>query len=90
MSTDVKSVRLTTTGVAVPYRTRVRMIHLTGSGGGNGSLILRDGPGGNILIELDTRASADTCVLIPGNGVLFENTVDATISGLTSAVIFHG
>jgi hypothetical protein len=89
MGTDVKSVRLTATGVAFPMRTRVRAVYLTGTAGA-GTLTLRDGPGGDILLQLDTQANGDKDVDIPGDGLLFQNTVDATLSGLTSAVIFYG
>jgi len=89
MGTDVKSVRLTATGVAFPTRTRVRAVYLTGTAGA-GSLTLRDGPGGDILLQLDTQANQDASVDIPSDGILFQNTVDATLSGLTSAVIFYG
>lgn len=89
MRTDVKSVRVTATGDAVPFRTRVRTVQLTG-GATAGTLQLRDGASGPVLIELDAPINAAVNVLIPENGVLFDSAVHATLTNLTAATIFYG
>lgn len=89
MGTDVQSARLTATGAATTRRSRVRGVVLTGTAGA-GTLELRDGgAGGAPLLTLDVLANASLDIGIPGNGVLFDKDVYATLTGLTSAVIFY-
>lgn len=90
MLTDVKSYRATATGTLYPERTRIKGVVLTGTAGA-GSVILRDGgAGGPIVLQLDLLANAEKDITIPGEGILCQTDVHATLSGLTSVVAFCG
>ena len=90
MLTDVKAYRATATGTLYADRTRVKAIAITGSAGA-GSVIFRDGgAGGTTLLQLDTLANQSRDVLLPGEGILFQNDVHVTISGLGAVVAFCG
>jgi len=86
MQTDVKSVHASggTTGVATSILTgrfRVKSVIITG-GAGSGTVKLSDGATpanaavGTLEIELDTGANSNVSnILLPGEGILFENGV---------------
>lgn len=92
VQTDVKSTRVTATGTALAFRTRIKGVYLVPTGTA-GSIILRDGGGsGPTELQLDTPASASFpyYVELPGEGILFGTDVHATLSNLTSATLFYG
>lgn len=90
MQTDVKSVRATATGTMVSYRTRLKGVVITGTAGA-GSVVFRDGgASGPILLQLDLLANAEKDITVPGEGILFQNDIHATVSGITSVVVFYG
>lgn len=86
MQTDVKSVHANggTTGVAVSLLTgrfRVKSVVIVG-GAGSGTVKLSDGATstnaavGTVELELDTGVNSNVAnVLLPGEGILFENGV---------------
>lgn len=90
MQTDVTAVTLGMSGNAVNARTRVRGLVVQPSTS-NGSVMLRDGgPSGAALISVSTVANGEPFnILIPSNGVLFENNVYADLSS-ASVVVFYG
>lgn len=90
MQTDVKNVHANASGSLVGYRTRVKGIIITSTGGGAGSVLLKDGgSGGTTLIEVDVPATAAFHnALIPGEGVLFETNVYATLTNCYVSVFY--
>lgn len=89
MQTDVSSVRLTASGTAVAYRTRVKGVYFT-HGASAGTVQLRDGgASGAILLELDYPSTNTSPIWmeLPGEGILFETdvyvTFGATLAGVT-------
>lgn len=92
MQTDVSAASVSTSSTAIAYRTRVRGL-LVSPGSANGSVVLKDGgSSGSTLLSIPTVANGEPFnVIIPANGVLFENDVYADVAGAnTSAVVFYG
>jgi hypothetical protein len=90
MLTDVKAYRATATGTLFDQRTRIKGVVLTGTAGA-GSAIFRDGgAGGTIVLQLDILANAEKDIGIPGEGILCQNDVHVTLSGVLSVVAFCG
>jgi hypothetical protein len=99
MQTDVKaSAALTSTGDVKDQNTnnlgrvRVKSIYIVPTGTA-GSVTLKDGgSGGSTVVVINTVASATqpTQLLIPGQGLLFETSVHATLADVGSMVIFYG
>lgn len=91
MQYDVKNVHANASGSLVGYRTRVKGMIITSTGGGAGSVLLKNGgSGGTTLIEVDVPATAAFhSAFIPGEGVLFETDVYATLTNCYVS-IFYG
>lgn len=92
VQTDVKSLRVSATGTALGFRTRIKAVFIS-SAATAGSLILRDGGGsGQIELQIDTPASAidPLYILLPGEGILFGTDVHATLTNVTSATLIYG
>jgi len=91
MQYDVKNVHANASGSLVGYRTRVKGMVVTSTGGSVGSVLLKDGgSGGTTQIEIDLPATAAFhTVYIPGEGVLFETDVYATLTNC-SVSVFYG
>lgn len=90
MQTNVKSTRLAATGTVRSVRTRIKGVYVMPSATA-GSLTLRDGgAGGSVQMVIDTPASATEPLYLrlPGEGVLFETDVHATLSNVTSTTLF--
>jgi hypothetical protein len=89
MQTDVLSATLSASGVVCPNRTRVRTLVIQPSTTA-GSILLSDGATGQTRINIPTLANGQTfTVPIPGEGVLFYNSVYATISN-AEVIAFYG
>lgn len=82
MQYDVKNAHLNASGSLVGSRTRVKGMVITSTGAGAGSVVLKDGgSGGTTKLEVDVPATAAFHnVVIPGEGVLFETNVYATLT----------
>lgn len=90
VQTDVKNARVNASGSLVGYRTRVKGMVITSTGGGGSVLLKNGGSGGTTLIEIDVPTTASFVnTLIPGEGVLFENDVYATLTNCYVS-IFYG
>lgn len=90
IQTDVKAARVAATGAVFGARTRVKAVAVLG-GAAAGTLVLTDGgAGGTTKLTLDIPATALSYLLFPGEGILFENDVYATLTGVTSLVAFYG
>lgn len=90
MQTDVKNVHANASGSLVGYRTRVKGVVITSTGGATGTMLLKDGgSGGTTQIEVDVPATAAFHnVIIPGEGVLFETNVYATLTNCSISVFY--
>lgn len=89
MESDVKAVTITGTGAAISRRARVRGIYYH-NGAGAGVLVLKDGTDTNVDVSLTVNASSDGYLLLPGRGVLFENSINCTtFTNLSSVTIFY-
>jgi hypothetical protein len=90
MQTDVKSAVVSTTGTVYAGRTRVKGL-LVAPSTGPGLLVVRDGGGsGTIKLSIPTTANGEPfSVIIPGEGILFENDVYAAVSDCI-ANVFYG
>ena len=92
MLTDVQARSLTSTDTVYAARTRVRgMLVIPGTA--NGIVTLRDGGASGVeVMNITTFANGEPfSVIIPANGVLFENNVYVDISGSGVGVtVFYG
>jgi hypothetical protein len=90
MQYDVKNVHANASGSLVGYRTRVKGMVITSTGGGAGSVLLKDGgASGTTQLEVDVPATAAFHnVIIPGEGVLFETSVYATLTNCYVSVFY--
>ena len=99
MQTDVlASVPLTTSGQFTAQSTnnigrcRIKSIYIVPSGTA-GSLVIKDGgTSGNVLVTVNTVASATqpTYLLMPGEGLLVQTSPYGAVTSLGSATIFYG
>lgn len=91
MQYDVKAANATGTGTMVTFRTRVKGYSIAHTAVA-GSITLRDGGGsGTTRLVIDTPAVAGSMHLeIPGEGILFETDVHATLTNVTGLTIYYG
>ena len=93
MQYDVLSAHTTGDGTLVTGRFRVKGILFLGDGTA-GDMYLKDGgAGGTVRIQFNIPANSnnDVSVLIPGEGVLFHNSIYADMPGTSSSItIFYG
>lgn len=99
MQTDVlASVPLTASGQFTAQSTsnigrcRIKSIYIVPSGTA-GSLVIKDGgSSGNVLVTVNTVASATqpTYLLMPGEGLLVQTSPYGAVTSLGSATIFYG
>lgn len=89
MQTDVYSVQVTSTNTAYGTRTRVRGLTISYASGG--TVVLKDGgSGGTTRLSFTAPAAAGSQhIVIPGEGILFQTDVHATLSNAT-VVVFYG
>jgi hypothetical protein len=82
MQYDVKNAHLNASGSLVGYRTRIKGLVITSTAGGVGSVVLKDGgASGTTKLEVDVpNTAAFHNVVVPGEGVLFETNVYATLT----------
>lgn len=73
-------------------RVRVKAIYIVPAAGA-GSVVLKDGGGsGDTKITINTLASstAPDYVLMPGEGLLFQTNVHATVTTVASVMVIYG
>lgn len=92
MQYDVKAVTTTSDASVVDYRTRVKSVLISPTPGSAGSVVLKDGSGGTTLLEINVAAGATSPfpVFIPGEGILFSNSVYVDITTVASVTVFYG
>jgi len=90
MQTDVKAISLAASGTVAGGRARLRSVVIE-PGASAGSVVFRDGgSGGTVVMTLNTVANGETFnVLIPAQGVLFQNDIYATLSN-AKVTVFYG
>ena len=90
MQTDVKSATVTAEGSAYAGRARVKALSFVTTGTA-GSIQIEDGDGGTVKLNIATAAVADTQhILLPGEGILFENAVWVVPTNVASVTVFYG
>jgi hypothetical protein len=99
MQTDILASQVrTTTGQMTAQnagalgRVRVKAIYIIPAAGA-GSVVLRDGgSGGAVKTTINTLASSTspTYLILPGQGLLFNSDVHATVTDVTSVTVFYG
>lgn len=88
MESDIKSVTITGTGVAVNRRSRLRGIFFH-NGGGAGSLVIKD-DGGETILTLTPTSNSQNYLLLPGRGMVFRTNMNCTtFTNLTSVTLFY-
>lgn len=91
---DVKATTLTSTGALGIGQPRARIKAVYYVAGTAGSISLKDGgSGGTERLLLDTAASTaggSTYILIPGDGIVFNDDPYLTLSGASSVTFFYG
>ena len=90
MQTDVKAISLAASGSVFGGRTRVKGLVIT-PGASAGSVELKDGgASGTSVFIINTVANGQVeSILIPGEGVVFNTDVYATLSNAT-VTVFYG
>ena len=90
MQTDVKANSLAASGSVFADRTRVKGMVIE-PGTGPGSVVLKDGgASGTTVMTVNTTANGEPFnVLIPGEGVLFNTNVYATLTD-AKVTVFYG
>ena len=99
MQTDILASAVTTsTGVVNDQagqairRSRIKGVYIIPDTGA-GSVVLRDGgASGAVRATINTMASqsSPTYVLLPGEGILVQNGIHATVTTVASVVVFYG
>lgn len=90
MQYDVKNVHANASASLLTGRFRVKGMVITSTGAGAGSVLLKDGgSGGTTRIEVDVPSTAAFHnVVIPGEGVLFQTDVYATLTNCYVSVFY--
>ncbi len=99
MQYDVLSTQpLTTTGNFLDQngnaigRARIKTIY-AGNGGSAGSVVIRNGSTGKILMTVNTAASGTagyTIMPLPGEGILADDALHGTVTDTTSITLIYG
>lgn len=99
MQTDVLASAVTTaTGVVNDQagnaigRTRIKGVYIIPQAGA-GSVVFRDGSGsGSTKLTVNTLASqtSPTYLLLPGEGIVVQSGIHATVTTVASVVVFYG
>lgn len=73
-------------------RARVKTIYAV-NGTDAGSVVIRNGSSGKILMTVNTAANTTagyTIIPIPGEGILADNALHGTVTNTTSMVVVYG
>lgn len=100
MQSDIKTTKpLAATGVFktqtdadFAFRGRIKAIYAV-CGATAGSVVIRDGDGGPILITVNTPPVADAgtvYLILPDQGILAETGLHGTVTNTSSTIIFYG
>lgn len=87
---DVKSATATADGVLFAGRARLRHVTVKTSSTGTPQVVLKNGSSsGTALITMDFIVSSNEDIIIPDEGVLFENGIYADITNIDRITIFY-
>jgi hypothetical protein len=99
MQTDILASQVrTTTGQMTAQnngsigRARIKAIYIVPAAGA-GTVVFRDGgSGGAVKATVNTLASstAPTYLILPGQGLLFNSDIHATLTDVASVMVFYG
>lgn len=92
VQTDVLAAHVEATGTAVSGRYRLKGYQCL-SGGTAGDIIFRDGgPSGPIRLQFNVPANTNNPFgnIIPGQGILFQNSIHVTLPTAGKVTIFYG
>ena len=92
MQTDVKATHVTSSGTISGGPARLKALSYRGSGTAGSITFKNGGSGGTTLVELDVGTS-DTFtiyIIIPGEGVLFNSSIYATLTNVSAVTAFYG
>jgi hypothetical protein len=94
MQTDVQSAHTNVSAALYAGRTRLKAVLMTVSGGSPVDHVMfydnATTGTGTVRVELDTTHASVVYVLIPGEGVLFNNGIYCDIGDANSVTIFYG
>ena len=94
MQYDVKAATVVAAGVVYGARTRVKGLVITPTATSAGAVVLKDGGAGGtarLTINVDAgNPGAAFNVNIPGEGIVFDTSVYADITTVTSVTVFYG
>jgi hypothetical protein len=94
MQYDVKSAHTNANAALYAGRTRLKGVLMTVSGGSPTDHVKfydnASAATGTVLVELDTSHASVVYVLIPGEGVLFQNGIYCDLGDATSVTVFYG
>jgi hypothetical protein len=94
MQTDVKSTHLNASGSIYTGRARIKGFVMVATASAVGTLILKDGgSGGTTVIEVDIPSNTNPnsfYISVPGEGVLCQTNIYATMTNLASVTVFYG
>ena len=94
MQYDVKSTHLNASGSVYGARARVKGFSICATASAAGTLVLKDGgSSGTNRIEIDIPSNSNPnsfYVLVPGEGVLFDTNIYATLTNIASVTVFYG
>lgn len=91
MQYDVKAATVVADGAIYGARTRVKGLVITPTATSAGSVVLKDGGTARLTINVDAgNPGATFNVTIPGEGIVFDTSVYADITTVTSVTVFYG
>ena len=86
-SSDQSSAHATATAQMVPVGGRARLTSIQGKGATNGSIIFRSGGATGDVIATYLFDTEGLDMYLPGNGILFEDGIHATIANTAGVTI---
>ena len=92
MQTDILATHLTASGTVSGNRNRLKAVSYRGNGL-DGSLVFKNGgASGTTLLELDVGVSDSFTiyVILPGEGILFQNNIYAALTNVSAITAFYG
>lgn len=88
MSSDVKSKRVTGTGSLAIGPARIRQIQVLTTTGAP-RLTIKDGNGGDTILDLDFIASDSHSVNIPSDGIRVSDIYVSAFTNITAMTVFY-
>ena len=86
-SSDQSVAHATSTGQMVATNKRTRLTSIQAKGNASGSIIFRSGGGSGDVIATYLFGTEGLDMYLPGNGILFEDGIHATIAGTGGVTI---